>query len=139
MLAFTEIDSAGLEILTSEAWDVFGPPAQLDMMIEECAELIQAIEHFRRALQFRQFDIGEARAQIALECADVLHMIAGIEQGLGITERIVRASNDKIDHLRERLQAARQWKQGEIELKGSDNADTGGTEIPNPETVPDGL
>lgn len=52
--------------LMEKAVRVFGAEAQIDLIIEECAELIQAINHFRRKR------VGEDK--VAEEIADVMIM-----------------------------------------------------------------
>lgn len=90
----TEIYS---EIL-KEAVDTFGVSSQIDMAIEECAELIDALMKYRR---------GRVGAQdVITEIADVQIMCSQLEFIFGGESKIVDAERmRKIDRLRSRLES----------------------------------
>lgn len=90
----TEIDS---EII-KEAVDTFGVSSQIDMAIEECAELIDALMKYRRERVGAQ--------EVITEIADVQIMCAQLEFIFGGESRIIDAERmRKMDRLRSRLES----------------------------------
>lgn len=90
----TEIDS---EIIR-DAVDTFGISSQIDMAIEECAELIDALMKYRRG----RVGVNE----VITEIADVQIMCAQLEFIFGGNSKIVGAERmRKMDRLRSRLEA----------------------------------
>lgn len=89
-----------------QAIAIWGPQAQLDMVIEECAELIDVLQKFRRSRAGTQ--------DVILEAVDVRLMLAQLELILfpapGVWET---AATRQIEHLREKLKAASQPQGGE--------------------------
>lgn len=81
------------------AIDRYGAQAQMWMCVEECAELIQAINKYNRG-------IGDP-ANIAEEIADVEITIAQLEMILGNTDAVEAEIKRKLDRLRRRLHDGR--------------------------------
>ena len=75
----------------------WGVEAQYDQAVEECAELIAALKHFKRDR------IGEE--QVVAELADVTLMIGQLTWMLG-EERVQRAIEEKLVKLRRLLESA---------------------------------
>lgn len=79
-----------------DAIERYGTPAQLDMAIEECSELINAIEKFRRG----RVEVKD----VVTEIADVQIMCAQLEIIFGGSSKIVEMERArKMDRLRTRL------------------------------------
>lgn len=78
---------------TLERW---GEEAQFDQAIEECAELIAALKHFKRGKVSEQ--------EITEELADVVLMTQQLTFMLG-EERVLQAIDKKVGKLRRLLQA----------------------------------
>jgi NTP pyrophosphatase (non-canonical NTP hydrolase) len=74
----------------------WGVEAQYDQAVEECAELIAALKHFKRDR------IGEE--QVVAELADVTLMIGQLTWMLG-EERVQRAIEEKLVKLRRLLES----------------------------------
>ena len=72
----------------------WGTDAQTDMAIEECAELIMAIQHFRRG----RINAGA----VASEIADVEIMMSQLRRIFG-TEYVDAAKADKLARLEGRM------------------------------------
>lgn len=90
----TEIDT---EILNG-AIDSFGVGSQIDMAIEECAELINALEKYRRG----RIGISE----VVTEIADVQIMCAQLELIFGGGSKVVEMERQrKMDRLRNRIES----------------------------------
>lgn len=81
-----------MEILTS-AIKVFGEKAQEEMAIEECAELIQAINHKHRG---REHNIAE-------EIADVEIMLEQLKIINGCFNAVEKIRKAKVDRLFDRV------------------------------------
>ena len=89
----TEIDS---EII-KDVVDTFGVSSQIDMAIEECSELINALEKYRRGR------VGVP--EVVTEIADVQIMCSQLEFIFGGESKIVEAERmRKMDRLRSRLE-----------------------------------
>lgn len=106
------------EALLRRAITVFGMPAQWEQVIEECAELIVAIRHFKRE--------RATRDQVAEEVADVLIMAEQARQMIGpaIVDRIVTGKLARL----ERRVAQREHHRRALSEKGKSydpSADTG--------------
>lgn len=87
-----EIDT---EIL-QEALDMFGIGAQIRMVVEECAELTDALMKYQRGR------VGEK--EVITEIADVQIMCAQMELAFGGSTKVVEMERmRKIDRLRDRL------------------------------------
>lgn len=72
---------------------------QLDMVQEECAELIQAISKWKR------YNNTKAKLNIIEEVADVTIMLEQLKIMFGITEEILQDEIDcKIDRLEKRME-----------------------------------
>lgn len=76
-----------------EKW---GAEAQYDQAVEECAELIAVLKHFRRGR------VGEA--EVVAELADVVLMVGQLAYMFG-EEKVERAVEGKIAKLRALLAA----------------------------------
>ena len=79
-----------LEDIYQATLDKWGEDAQYDQAVEECAELITALKHYRRGKADRQAVIAEL--------ADVTLMIGQLTWMFG-TEEVERAKNSKISKL----------------------------------------
>lgn len=84
-----------LEVL-QRAYNTFGTWSQLDMCTEECAELIAAINHFKRCRPSSGADLEE-------EIADVIIMVTQIIMGLNISSDVKCMISKKIKRLEGRL------------------------------------
>lgn len=86
------------EELFSIAIRTYGAEAQVNQGIEEMAELIQAVNKFRRNSEVKNLD------NIAEEIADVEIMMDQYKQIYGITDRTIqRLKNQKLYRLADRL------------------------------------
>ena len=84
------------------AWTAFGPESQLDMVIEEAAELIQAIAKSRRMPYYTPGKAVQA-PQVACEIADVLVCLQQVEivmRESGAWDRVVNEHRGKIGRLK---------------------------------------
>ena len=70
--------------------DHYGLNSQLDILQEECAELIQAVSKYRRDNNPNPFD----KMHIEEEIADVEIMVAQIKHLMSISERVIRGIKD---------------------------------------------
>lgn len=57
----------------------YGDSAQIDMAIEEMAELTKALLKHRRANRFDQYDMDKVRDNVSEEIADVLIMLEQLQ------------------------------------------------------------
>jgi NTP pyrophosphatase (non-canonical NTP hydrolase) len=89
-----------IEILNS-AIKIYGEANQLDMVTEECAELIQAINKVKRA-QSRIIRQGMINA-LLVEVADVEIMIEQIKIMFSGYEAVESAKKEKLDRLAHRV------------------------------------
>lgn len=86
--------------LFQEAHDMFGENFQMDMTIEECSELIEAIQHYKRGL----VDIDK----VIKEMADVQVMLYQMKLSLRIgKQRWKDKMIEKFVHLDEVIQRAK--------------------------------
>lgn len=72
--------------------DYYGYDVQSNQLIEECAELIQAINKHKRVMHNRQsvnMTLKEAINNVSEEIADVEIMLAQIKYLLGINEQYI--------------------------------------------------
>ena len=84
------------------AWTAFGSEAQLDMIIEEAADLIQAIAKSRRMPYYTPGKAVQA-PQVACEIADVLVCLQQVEiimRESGVWDRVVDEHRGKIGRLK---------------------------------------
>ena len=84
------------EIL-KDAIKVFGVPAQSDMCVEECAELIQALNKYRRKPS------DDTRENVLEEIADVQIMIDQMKIAFDTEERVRLYDGIKVDRLERRI------------------------------------
>ncbi|MHA1291117.1 MAG: hypothetical protein ACTSQJ_00445 [Promethearchaeota archaeon] len=84
--------------LFKKAIEKWGNKLQLDMVIEELAELIVAINHYKREVNVNN------KLKIAEETADVLIMIEQLIFILDINNVVKSYINSKLDRLEERLE-----------------------------------
>jgi len=85
-----------------EALDVWGEDSQIEQLIEECSELILALQKLKRD---RRFNGGSKTARIAdvlEEIADVKIMIRQIEL-IFPADEVKGYENEKLERLRKRL------------------------------------
>jgi len=85
-----------LEDIYRASLDKWGEEAQFDQAVEECAELITALKHYKR----RRISVG----QLAEELADVTLMVGQLTWMLG-EDRVAQALAAKLDKLRTLLGA----------------------------------
>lgn len=85
----------------------YGDYAQMDMMIEECSELIKEICKMKRCTGDKE-DIAEeilkVEKRIAEEIADVLIMIRQMEMLFGIKDEVEEQKAFKLERLKNRLE-----------------------------------
>ena len=80
--------------------DHYGVNSQLDILQEECAELIQAVSKYRRTNDPNIFD----RMHLEEEVADVEIMIAQIKDLMKLSEKDIRGIKDtKLERQLERM------------------------------------
>jgi NTP pyrophosphatase (non-canonical NTP hydrolase) len=80
--------------------DHYGVNSQLDILQEECAELIQAVSKYRRTNDPNVFD----RMHLEEEIADVEIMIAQIKYLMKLSEKDIRGIKDtKLERQLERM------------------------------------
>ena len=103
------------EYLTlNKAWETFGEEAQLDMLVEECAELIQAVNKYKRAkAKGGSVNIENAKIHLAEEITDVRNMLYQVDEGLNLKDYLKVWKHLKIGRLHVRLE--------EIENKNLEN------------------
>lgn len=80
--------------LYRRALDIWGPQLQIDVAIEECAELIVVLQQYRRVRR-TDIDVAEEIADVTIMCQQ-LRLIYG-------PERVDRAVAAKLQRLEERL------------------------------------
>ncbi len=81
---------------------VFGEDDQLEMVIEECAEVVQAIQKLKRAKRGHYAKIEEAKANLVDEVADLLIMAEQARLIMG-THLVDSAVGRKLKRLEGRL------------------------------------
>lgn len=87
-----------LKELNCKVADYYGYEAQSNQLVEECAELIQAVNKFRRAKGLGQatpVEYMEAKANLIEEIVDVEVMLEQVKYLLHIIERDVLVIRDK--------------------------------------------
>lgn len=85
--------------LYAEAWETWGPEKQMDMLIEEMAELTQAILKARRQGVVFNYNVYEELADVGICLGQVEQQIKRI----GTFETVMRIEDKKLLRLRERL------------------------------------
>lgn len=85
-----------LESVYKRAVDVWGIEVQMGMMIEESAELIQAISKFKRSYNKSEVDKQDAYDHLCEEVADVENMIQQIRYMLD-TDVIDKYKEEKLE------------------------------------------
>jgi len=83
--------------ILDRAMKQYGIEAQLDMLVEECSELILAIQHMKRGR------VGWD--EVAEEIADVIIMTNQFHTLDGISDMIHKKEREKIERLEKRLNA----------------------------------
>jgi NTP pyrophosphatase (non-canonical NTP hydrolase) len=84
-----------MEEIYRAALDKWGTEAQFDQMVEECAEMITVLKHYRRGR------VGEA--EVIAELADVTLMVGQLTFIFG-EDRVQQAVQDKILKVRKLLE-----------------------------------
>jgi NTP pyrophosphatase (non-canonical NTP hydrolase) len=84
-----------MEEIYRAALDKWGTEAQFDQMVEECAEMITVLKHYRRRR------VGEA--EVIAELADVTLMVGQLTFIFG-EDRVQQAVQDKILKVRKLLE-----------------------------------
>ena len=97
-----------LDKLNLEIADCYGYEAQSNQLIEECAELIQAINKHKRVMHNRQsvnMTLKETINNVSEEIADVEIMLAQIKYLLGINEQYIDTIKEmKINRTSQRIE-----------------------------------
>ena len=97
-----------LDKLNLEIADYYGYEAQSNQLIEECAELIQAINKHKRVMHNRKsvnMTLNEAINNVSEEIADVEIMLAQIKYLLGINEQYIDTIKEmKINRTAKRIE-----------------------------------
>ena len=70
------------EIIYEKAILKFGVHAQMNMAIEECAELIQAINKWRRNPSIGMGNIAEEIADVEIMCSQLRLMLHGLDRSV---------------------------------------------------------
>lgn len=85
----------------------YGLNSQSNQLIEECAELIQAVSKFRRALEHKNFSVDKsliALENLIEEIADVEIMLEQIKYLVNIPEEDIQAQKIyKINRTKEKI------------------------------------
>jgi len=98
-----------LHALYKEAVDLWGSEAQLDMVVEECAELIHAIQKAKRS---KGTDIVPAQEHIICEAVDALICIGQLPHILGVPIDIFTKQHEKVYcKLKEKIQLSKRKKE----------------------------
>lgn len=89
-----------------QIFDTYGKIPQLDMLGEECAELMHSVCKYKRKMRYgTQQEANRAKDSMVGEMADVLIMIQQIKDGLGITDNEIDAFiNYKLKRQLERIE-----------------------------------
>ena len=85
------------KLLYNDAYSKWGMRDQLDMVQEECAELIQAVSKVKRSETFHITD------NFIEEIADVKIMLAQMEFVFGIRDEVEKVRKYKIERLRKKV------------------------------------
>lgn len=97
-----------LDKLNLEIADYYGYEAQSNQLIEECAELIQAINKHKRVMRNRKsvnMTLKEAINNVSEEIADVEIMLEQIKYLLGINEQYIDTIKEmKINRTSQRIE-----------------------------------
>lgn len=84
-------------------FEQFGPDMQYDMLIEECAELIQAISHIRRE-RIGLKDLASEIADVELMIGEIKYMYdAKLTPSYPLTPLIEAEKAKKIKRIRQRI------------------------------------
>ena len=83
----------------------YGESAQIDMAIEEMAELTKALLKHRRAERFGQYDVDKVRDNVSEEIADVLIMLAQLQMIFCNRCQVEKIIGEKIERQAKRLAA----------------------------------
>jgi NTP pyrophosphatase (non-canonical NTP hydrolase) len=92
-----------LRALYRAAWNLWGEIAQMNMVVEEAAELIAAVTHYTRHKNYHDSSIVAARNDIATEIADVRIMCEQLELMLNLSDLVASERRFKLNRLRDRL------------------------------------
>jgi len=84
-----------IKFLAQKAWDLWGTDAQLNMVIEECAELIDAIQKWRR----NRID----SVKVLEEVVDVELMLEQMKVILGMPMLFENIKKNKLEQLEKLL------------------------------------
>lgn len=90
-----------------EAWKFYGEDDQLDMLVEECAELIQAVNKYKRSRGKDRVAIENALYHLAEEAADVNILLEQVLTGKKLWKQVREWEHMKIGRLRVRIDKAR--------------------------------
>lgn len=99
----TNIMQTETEKTLLRAWETYGTEKQLDMLVEECAELIVAVNKLKRKQAESDEVFDKARHHLAEEIADVGIMIDQVSKGMLIDVAVGLQRDFKILRLRDRL------------------------------------
>jgi NTP pyrophosphatase (non-canonical NTP hydrolase) len=97
-----------MKLASRQAEDLWGKSAQLDMVNEELAEAIVAVQHYRRG--------RKKKHEVIDELADVYIVTRHLRVALGITDdEVHRALQKKVARLEGRIDAGGAGHQGDVE------------------------
>lgn len=99
--------------ITNRAAEVWGIQAQVNILIEECAEVIQAASKYNRALNLDQYSktdtavaLLEELADVFVCCMSVVRVLGSINGTDGNAEDIIHVEmTQKIQRLKRRMQS----------------------------------
>ncbi|MCK5608979.1 antitoxin [Candidatus Pacearchaeota archaeon] len=86
--------------LFKAAVDKWGIPSQLDMMVEECSELITAIQHYKRGRV-----VPSDMDAITHEAADVYIMVQQLAEIVG-RDKFEAVVSERFEHLTDLIEGA---------------------------------
>ena len=92
--------------ILKRAIETYGVNAQIDVAVEEMAELTKALMKDRRNCTFSKDDVGvlvSGRASVADEIADVLIMLEQLQMIFSNEYQVERIKGEKIQRLENRL------------------------------------
>lgn len=101
MIKLTKNQDSTLELAIA----CYGAEAQLDMVVEECAELIKAIQKYKRNIRAEAYVDKSVIDDVIEEAADVQIMLLQVEKIFNKSNTKIQAVvNEKIKRLSKRLE-----------------------------------
>lgn len=110
--------ATNMESIRDMCWDIadhYGYPAQSNLLVEECAELIQAVNKYRRAKN--SAEMFKTFQNYIEEIADVELMLEQVKHLLGISEtEIDQVKHFKVRRTLDRIEAEKNdWQELTVE------------------------